>query len=442
MADENSTQYKIYLTPRTGEFTYGTEVQISAEILFNGINNMKKSIDSSDYEVGVYTYGDISLKVVNQNGKYNDEFDSRSIFNYSRDLAKIRVDYSDNDGDITRFNGLINEEATRENFVKEEVQFRVLSNDSVIRTSKVAGGLIANGVTASSAIKSILNQSKITSVLNYSASNITVDQDFTVDDGTKFDNKNARKALNDLLVATNSVLIIDTSDNMLVQSRSQTSATILNLYGPYDEQMRQNIHGVKKFNSGKHRTFTSVKVGDIEVNDNGLVLDFGYRQFESKLDFITQDSTRTTIATKILNEFKTPMRELEVSTPTHIVKNVNLLDSVSINYPLRVKRIKDKFLPIVGLTKIDDAEMPLPDTFGNGVITPDIAFKVIQISENPKSFETILKLRQYGYFIDPASCFVGFAVIGSSTICGTGDACDTWNPAFVGGAQLGCTEIA
>ena len=437
-----SKQYKIYLTPKTGEFTYGDEIQISAEILFNGVKTMKKSIDASDHEVGVYTYGDIALKVINKDGKYNDETDGRSVFKYSRDLAKIRVDYSDDNGDVTRFKGLINDEATKQDLDKEEISFRVLSNDSVIRTTKVAGGLIADGVLASDAIKSILNQAKILSVLNYSSSNINVDQDFIVDVGSKFDNKNARKALNDLLVAANSVLIIDSSDNVIVQSRDENSGDILNLYGPYDEEMRQNIHGVKKYNSGKHRTFTSVKVGGLEVSDNGFVLDYGYRQLERTLDFITNDATKTTVATKILNEFKMPRIELEISVPTYIVKNSNLLDSVSINYPLRLKRANNKFLPIIGITKIGDSEMPLPDAFGNASISPAIGFKIIEIAENPTKFETILKLRQFGWFTDPASCIIGFAVIGEATICGIGDDCDKWNPATIGGGQIGCTKIA
>jgi len=442
MADFTSMQYKVFLTPRTADLTYGAEIQISAEIIFNGIKTMKKSIDSSDYEVGVYTYGDITLKVVNKNGKYNDEIDNRSVFKFSRDLARVRVVYSDNDGDITRFNGLINDEATKQDFDKEEVQFRVLSNDSVIRTTKVAGGLIANGVLASSAIKSILNQAKITSVLNFSDSNINVDQDFTVDIGSEFDNRNGRKALNDLLVASNSVLIIDINDNMIVQSRNESSGDILTLFGPYDEKMRQNIHSVKKYNPGKHRTFTSVKIGGIEVSDNGFVTQFGFRQFESNLDFITNDGTRTTVGNRILEEFKTPMIELEVSIPTRVAKNAQLLDRVSVNFPLRIRRIKDKFLPTVGITKIDDSEMPLPDVFGNASISPVTAFKIIAIAENPTTFETILKLRQYGWFSDPSSSIVGFAIIGQSKIAGTGDLCDKWSPATISGAQVGCTKIA
>ena len=441
MTDTTSKQYKIYLTPKISEFVYGTEIQVSAEIIYNGIKTMKKSIDSSDYEVGVYTYGDISLKLINKNGKYNDETDGRSIFEYTRDLAKIRVVYSDNNGDITRFNGLINEEATKQDLEKEEITFRVLSNDSVIRTTKVSSGVIVDGVLASSAIKTVLNQTKIVSDLNYDASNIAVDYDFTIDDGSQFDNKNARKALNDLLVATNSVLLIDSSDNMVVQARTVESVSVLNLFGPYDLKNRQNIHNVKKYNQGRHRTFTAVKIGNIEVDDDGYVADYGYRQLKKTLAFFTDKETQSEIATINLNEFKRPFIELTVEVPTHIVKNSKLLDPVSLDYPLRVKRMEDKFLPIVGVTKIDDTEMVLPYTFGNKDIRPDVAFKIIEIAENPTKFSTILKLRQYGYFTDPGSSLVGFARIGESTIGGAGTACDQFEIAYIGGAKVGCTEV-
>lgn len=443
MADITSKQYKVYLTPRISENIYGDEIQISAEILFNGIKTMKKSIDSGDHGVGVYTYGDVNLKMINENGKYNDEFDGRSIFKYSRDLAKIRIDYSDNDGDITRFKGIINDEATKQDFDKEEIEFRVLSSDSVIRTTQVSGGLIANGILASDAIKSILNQTKILRVLNFDSSNINVDQDFTVDIGSEFDNKNARKALNELLVASNSVLIIDSNDNMIVKSREQAPFNnILNLFGPFDERMRQNINSVKKYNSGIHRTFTSVKIGGVEVNDSAFILDFGYRQLEKTLSFITDEVTKTLVGKKILNEFKRPFVELEISVPTHVVRDSELLDTVSVNYPLRIRRVEDKFLPIIGITKVGESEMPLPRAFGDKAIPSAMGFKIIEIAENPKTFETILKLRQFGWFTDPTSSIVGFAVIGETVIGGTGDECDKWNPATIGGGQVGCTKIA
>jgi len=441
MADVTSKQYKVYITPKISEFAYGDEVQVDAEILFNGIKTMKKSIDSSDYEIGVYTYGDIALKVDNKDGKYNDEMDKRSIFNYTRDLAKVRVDYSDNNGDVTRFRGLINEEATKQDLDKKEVKFRVLSNDSVIRTTRVAGGLIPNGSLASTAVKNILNQTKITSILNYSASNIALERDFTIDNGSKLENKSSREALNQILTVSNSVLIIDSSDNIIVKPRDFNDISLLSLYGPYDLFNRQNILGVKSYNNGRHRTFTSVKLAGYEVTDSAFAADYGYRQIEKEADFITNDISKASLAQNILDDFKAPRIELELTCPTHVVKDVNLLDPISLNYPLRIERYESDFLPVIGITKIDDADQRLPNTYGDIDIKPNVAFKIIETSENPLRFETTLKLRQFGYYTDVFSSYVGFAVIGESVIGGTGDACAKWNPAVIGGGYLGCTKV-
>lgn len=411
-----SRQYKVYMTTRLSENIYGEEVEISAQILNTGIKAMKKSIDSSDYEIGVYTYGDISLKVTNYNGEYNDETDGRSLFPYSRDLTKIRIVYKDNNGEYTRFRGLINDVATKQNIGREEVEFRVLSLDSVIKTTKVSGGLINDNSLASTAIKSILNQTGITRVLNYNESNINVDVDFTIDVGSYFDNNESRKSLNELLFFTNSVLLIDSSDNIIVQSRKENSKDTLNLYGAYDEKNRQNIIDLKKYNNGKHRTFTSVKIEGIESTDNEYVLDYGFKQLVKKATFITNESTKKKIGDRILLEFKKPMIELEVTVETETVKNSDLLDRVSLNYPMRIVRHENKFLPIVGVAKIGDSLTPLPESYGNISISPAIAFKIIEISENPKSFQTTLKLRQYGWLSEPASSIIGFGRIGEAVI--------------------------
>ena len=445
MADVESRQYKIYITPRVSEFVYGSEIEISAEILQTGVKTMKKNIDSGDFEVGIYSYGDITIKAINKDGYLGDEMDARSIFAYSRDQAKVRVVYVDSDGESTRFKGLINEEATKEDFEKEEISFKILSLDSVLRTLRVPGGLISNGILASSALGSILDRSKITSVLNYNVANINPANDITIDDGSDFDNNTTKQAINKLLLATNSVFVIDSSDNMVVKSRiNDTVTSALSLYGPYDQYVRQNLLAVKKYNRGMHRTFTSITVNSTNETDIPFSLDYGYRQKTISLGFITNVETESDIATKLVNEFKNPRVELEVEVETSLVKDFDLLRTVSINYPLRVKRFEGSFLPIVGDTKIGDTEAKLPYKFGNNTISPDMAFKIIEISENPKRFTTTLKLRQTneGFLSSGASCYVGFAIIGLSTICGTGDTCAKFNPASIGAAKVGCTKIA
>ena len=65
-------------------------------------------------------------------------------------------------------------------------------------------------------------------------------------------------------------------------------------------------------------------------------------------------------------------------------------------YPLRIKRVGDSFLPIIGITKINDDNWKLPSRSGSIEIKSDIAFKIINIDEDPKSFEMIIKIRQIG----------------------------------------------
>jgi hypothetical protein len=150
----------------------------------------------------------------------------------------------------------------------------------------------------------------------------------------------------------------------------------------------------------------------------------------------------------LVEEFKTPKIEMNVKVATRDCKDANLLDRVSVNYPLRLKPVEGKFLPVIGITAIGDSDMPLPYTFGSIAIASRIAFKIIEIEDSPEKFTSILKLRQIGINFDdgvidpPNNCIVGFAVIGSAKICVGGTPCDTYlGTAVIGAAQIGCSVI-
>lgn len=397
-------RYRVYFTPLTRTGTYGSQVEVTDNIDASGVKSIKKSIDAGDYDIGLYRYDNITIKGLNQDGIFNDEQDSRSMFPAGRDLAKVEVHFievdPDNDGsedNTVVFKGLINEEGTRSDPIKDEVRFKVLSLDSVIRNTKVSSGAVPNGALCSTAMETILNTSRITSVLNFSASNINPDLDFTIDDGTVFDNQNTNEVLNNLLLASNSVFVIDSSDNMIVKSRDESAVATINLYGPHDIHGRENIVKLSKYNNGKHRQFTSVIVNDSESSDTGIGADQGFRQKKITLDFITTAATASSIADRLLSEFKAAKIECEVEVDTGLVKDLNLLDRISLNYPLRIVPRPNTFLPVVGIAVIDNAvTATLPDTFGSLDISPNIAFKVIEKRDNVKDFTTTLKLRQKG----------------------------------------------
>lgn len=444
------TRYRVYFTPRNGRTSYGDEVEVTEKVLFDGLPSIKRSIDSTDFDFGVYKYDDINLKCENVDGEFNDEMDGRSMFPFGRDKCKVRVLFTNADGDTIVFRGFINEEATREDSDEgySSISFRVLSRDSVLRTVKVAGGVVNAGQLASAALFSALNQPDITDFLNVDVADINVDNDLVLDSDEGLTDVPAKDCVNKLLLATNSVMLINSDGDVIIKSREErTEIDVLNLYGPFDLKGRSNIIKVSNYNSGRHRNFTSVRVNDTEESDTSFVMDYGYRQKSISLPFITSSDKESAVAARLVREFKLPKIELEVEIPVFIARAYDLLDRVSINYPLRIQPVDGTFLPIIGVTEIGDAMMPLPQTFGSLVITPETAFKIIEIVENPKDFTMKLKLRQVGvstsdgYFNVPTSCIIGFARIGEGLICAGGSACDQFEDATIGAAKIGCTLV-
>lgn len=452
-------RYRVFFTPLedVSASIYGDEIDVSDRIKIDGIGNIRKGIDAADYQIGVFYFQDIDLKGFNYNGYFNDMGDTRSIFTSIRDLCKVRIVFEEveitrnSDGTISTsilqtstFEGIINEEATRLSLSDDSIAFKVLSLDSVLRTTNVAGGLINDGDSAQDAIFAILNQPRITAVLGLDIANINPDYDFVIDDAVPLTGLTVKEALDQLLMASNSILFINRDKDIIVKDRTENTTKPINfLYGKSDQYGRENIIRINNYNPGIHRTVTAFKVNDILSDDLGFAELYGYREKELNFDFITNPDTEATIGQRLLNDFKAPKIELEIEVATRHVKNIEALDRVSVNFPFRVRPVEGKFLPIIGITEIGDDEMPLPYVFGSVEIPYNFGFKVIEIKEDPKKFTSVLKLRQIEplVFNTPNNCILGFAKIGDSAICVGGTPCDTFERSVVGGAQIGCTEL-
>jgi hypothetical protein len=456
-------RYRVYFTPlaNVDSRTYGSEIEVSDRVEMAGVGNLKKSIDSADYDFGVFFFSDLTLKGYNLNGYFNDESDPRSIFQVTRDRCKVRVVYEDitvtrdANSEITdtspetaiTFNGLISEEATRLDAVTDQIQFKILSRDSVLRTTNIPGGVVASGSTFKTAIQDILNNPEITSILSFDPTLINPDLgDVTIDDGSVFDGVSVKDGLDQLLLASNSVLLIDDDLKMIVKSRIEDETRpIINLYGKSDQYGRENIVTITAYNSGKHRQFTSIKINETERSNQAFVSTFGFKQKVITLDFITDPTKERQIANRLLNEFKAPKIELAVQVPTSIARNARLLDRVSVNYPLRVKPPEGTFLPTYGSSVYGDPETPYPIVFGSISITRNTAFKIIEIEDNPKELLSILRLRQVGVGLDdgvfnlPTHSIYGFAKYGESKYRHKTNP-KNFNPSVYGAGEYGDTE--
>lgn len=389
-------QYRVYITPRTARDEYGTEVEVTDRVELAGLREVVRSIDASDYDVGVYVFNDLDVDCDNSDGYFSDETDPRALFQFSRDLAKVRVVYYDQSTPSTTFRGLINDEATRNDIKTDRITFKVLGLDSAIRKTKVIPGAITSGSSISSAIFAILNRDEIRSVLDVQLLNINPDEDGTVDDGTKLDNKPTRTALNELLLVSNSVMIITEDDEVIVRSRAHnTDKDPLLLFGKGDLQGRENIIDISEYNTGLQRLFNSIKVNDTDVADNDSLVAYGARKKEISIEWLTNSINITSLATRVLREWKTKKIEFSVTVKTELAKGYNLLDRVSVDYPLVIYPTGPR-LPICGVSVTGDDDTPLPKVRGSVIIRPDMGFKIIEIRENPRDFVSKLKLRQIG----------------------------------------------
>ncbi len=272
-----STKYKVTITPRLNDTDYGTEVDVSDRIELNGLGTITESIDGGDYDFGIFTYSDITMSGNNSDGFFNDVQDSRSMFPYARDLAKVTVTFfQEIDMETVTFRGIINEEATRVIAATDKIEFRVLSRDSIIKQSQIQTGVITDSMSFSEAFLRILNVDEIAKVLSIVPADIHPSFDGTIDDGSQFDNTNARDSLTQLLVASNSVLMVNDSNQISIVGRTENANSPLLLYGAGDLRGRENIINIEDYNTGLHRVFNTIKVND-SVESNGKHF-FGKRE--------------------------------------------------------------------------------------------------------------------------------------------------------------------
>lgn len=392
-----SVRYRAYLTPRVNLEEYGVEIDVSNYVRGDNIGSITRSIDSSEYNIGVFTYNDMKIVMDNSKGLFNDENDSRSMFPYSRDQAKVRIVFDADEGDTsTTFRGMIADESTRLDPTTDDISFRLVGRDSVLNKSRVASGTVTDGMTFQNALIAILNSSEITRVLGFDAGNIDVDYNGVVDVASAFTGKTKKEAVNELLAASNSVMLLDEDDNMIVRSRDEDTVNEpLVLYGPGDIHQRENITDLPDYNTGLHRLFNQIKVNDTLVEDSTSITTYGARKKEFTFDWITAGATCTAVATAILNTFRYLKTELTVELRTKVARNYDLLDRVSIDYPL-IRRPAGDFFPVCGITPCGDVDSPTPFVSGSVIIDPSVAFKIIEIVEDPKQFLTQLKCRVIG----------------------------------------------
>jgi hypothetical protein len=315
------------------------------------------------------------------------------MFYYTRDRALVEVNYYDNDNNkYLIFSGIINDEATQQDLINDTVKLKVLSRDSIIRKTKVSGGLIKNGDSFLQAINIILGQPKIKNVLNYNPSNITVGYNNVIDNAEQFTDQNTRTVLDALLNASGSVFRVDKNNNMIVSPRVVTSKPALALYGGGNLLQQNNIIKIQKFNDGLQRTFNTFVINKITSEDKGYIDRFGVEIKNYTFNFITQETTSQGIGAYLLNEFKDPKNEVEITVPTNTAKDSEILDPVTVSLKKNAIGWEDKRVPIAGVAIAGSDYVPYSS--GGTIFNNNKNWKITGIIQDTKKLETTLRLRE------------------------------------------------
>ena len=402
------SQIKIYIAPFNNEGIYQDFIDITEDV-DRSIGSITRKFDNSEFDLGTLRSSDISLKLRNEHGHYSDVDGVTTIFKYKRSGSKIKITWQiENDivecgiaicgssllsEEITMFEGLLNDETTKEGLSDRTVNFTALSYESVFDGVVVDIATFDNADTIEEVLYKILNVTAVTNLLTVSASNISIDSNVAIDDKEDFENGNLNDVLKSLLTVGNSVLYIDNSI-IYITPRTASATLKKTFYGQASDLGIEDVSSLGKISSGLNRTvnFASWDKYSTTQSDASSVSKYGAKTKEFNYAFITNNTSKDTILSAIVDEFKTPKKELTLTANINYeTLALGMLDKINIDYPTPLFVASGDVFPLYGVAVYGVDSYPFAEY--STVLTPDIYFKIIGIKTNLNNDTIEFKIR-------------------------------------------------
>lgn len=401
---------RVYLTPFDDAGNFGTEIEVTSDVDLSSIGNIKRRLDSTEYDVGILRFSNAKLKMRNTSGRYSMPPGVYSVFKVRRSGTKVRITWNIDDEnpqcgnafcgavrlgeEVDIFNGVLDDSNSKMNAGDQIENFDVLSLESLI--SKVETPTISVSDYFSDAIFDILNQSAITDYLTVDAGNISLTIDKQFDDVSWFSEKTGIESLQKLLLASNSILYVS-GTTIFVAPRTPGGTVAKTFYGQAATEGNEDILDLKDIRNGQNRIFNFVRFKDTTdvSKDSDSITDYGVRVKELDVEFITNSTKRTDICSSILGEFKDPKRELILESILDYENySLGFLDRVAIDYPTPLYTVGNP-VPLVETAKVDDSGTPLPYEVWNFELDATITnFKIMGFEIDPKKETIYFNLRE------------------------------------------------
>jgi hypothetical protein len=375
------------------EVFYGSEIDITKYVEANSISLLNREIDRDNNDIGLFSYGSISFRVDNSKGLFNQPYpygDGQTFFLRERSRSIFKLKFFDkNNSVLTTFQGISNEQKIKQNLFNDKITFSVRSYDSVFDDNYITGGIITDNINASDAIKNICKLPAVQKVLTYSASNINVERDILINSSNFFQPLSLKEALNNLLLATNSVLYVNNAGAIIVCSRDVVNATVYTLGN-------KDVINIENYNDGTQRLFNQFSIGDgFIARDTASILEWGLRKkdLNDLENFITDPTNKQSLVNWLVAKYKYKKLEFEATFETNTVKNIDLLDRVVLNWTTYTKEPSGQAIYSLwgggqwGTFKWNAKYGGLP-------ILGSRVYKVIAISIDTDRLQTTLKLKE------------------------------------------------
>lgn len=402
---------RVYIAPFDDDGNYTAFQDVSKDVDKRSISRISRQLEGSEYDVGIFKTANITITLDNQDGSYSDVDVNSSIFAHKRADSKVRITWSRNsekpycgfvypgdfypENEVTLFEGLLDDSTGASDEKTQKVKFKVLGYEDLFKRVVPVAATFSNGDSVETIMYDALNQAVITNILTVDAANISADLNFNWDDVSEFDNETSREVIEKALEASNSVLYINTDNEVIITARTPTDAVQRTFYGQASNEGIEDITDLSDVRTGLNRTFNYILWEDTALTsqDATSIDDYGVRKKTIVFDGITNNTTRQNILDTIKNEFGSPKQELSITVPLNsAIAELSLLDRVSMDYPTPLFTADGDDLPLLGDMILGSFRFPYEQS--SFVLDVDDEFKILGYKYNLRNDLVTFKLRR------------------------------------------------
>lgn len=401
---------RVYIKPFDDAGNYTSFTEVTSDVDTGSISSIKREIDSTEYDAGVFKFSSISLRLANEHGKYSDVDTFQSIFRYKRTDSIVKITYDPNtddtplcgqfianDADVTVFEGLLNDEATTLNIRDQKIKFRVLGYESMFKRMATPYSSLSGGDNLEEIVLACIDQAPFNNLVTVSAGNISLATDLATDAIADLENTTVKEALDELLLLGNSVLYIE-DNTVYVTDRSASASVEQIFYGQASNAGVEDIINLTGIREGANRVlnyWTWDGAANLSEDQTSSQF-FGIKKKQVSSELITNTTKITTILDALRDEFKDAKQEMNLETPMTWTKlKLGMLDKIQVDYPtVVVAADENNPVPIWGAPNMIWGSFKWPEGQWSLTIPSDRDFKIIGITHNLKRDTITYKIRE------------------------------------------------